>query len=180
MKKLVVAFVITVLQLSLAANAQSTPENTSASTPAFSTWSVHSPDVVIAGRTVYPLGVLTPAGAIVVRRLEALSNNGPVKGRLLNGQLIPCPVQYSLELSNGVTRQEIPISNTFISKDSSQTYTDSGPLALIFAPNARITLTLLPPPRQYPAVNCSLEGLNITIQYTEADGPAAGASTDNP
>lgn len=136
--------------------------------------------MLIANRTVYPLAVLTPAGPIVVQRLEALSNNGPVKGRLLNGQLIPCPAQYTIELSNGVTRQQIPISNVFLNKESSQTYADSGPLALLFAAEGRITVTLLPPPKQYPPVNCSLEGLNITIQYTTADGSAAGTSADNP
>ena len=162
MRKCMIGLVVVILSLTSQAIAQTNSE----SAHTVSTWSVHSPDIVVARRTVYPLGVFTPPGPIVIRRLEALSNRGPMNGMRSNGEPVPCPVQYSIELTNGVTTQQIPISNVFLSKETSQTYTDSGSLSLLFAGKNRITATLLPPQKpSFPPVSCLIEGLNITIQY---------------
>lgn len=34
-----------------------------------STWSVHTPDVIVAGRSPYLVGVLTPSRTIVIRQV---------------------------------------------------------------------------------------------------------------
>ena len=172
MKNAAVILIVAILAMLPQAGAQNKPAN-----PApVSIWSVHSPDIVVARRTVYPLAALTPPRPLVIRRLEAISNRGPLNGLFANGEPVPCPVQYVIEISNGVTSQQIPISNVFLNKETSQTYTDSGPLALAMASEKRITVTLLPPPKQqYPPVSCSIEGLNITIQYTAAEAPASSA-----
>lgn len=148
---------------------------------AVSVWSIHSPEVVVARRPVYPIGVFTPPGPIVIRRLEALSNRGPMKGMFSNGEPIPCPVQYMIELTDGITKEQIPISNTFLSKDTSQTYTDSGAISLLFTGGNRITVSLLPPQKpQFPPVSCSIEGLNITIQYELPEDAAQQTSGSGP
>lgn len=165
MRKAAVSLVVALLCLLPQAIAQTNSENARG----LSTWSIHSPEIVVARRTVYPLGVFTPPGAIVVRRLEAFSNRGPMNGMRSNGEPIPCPVQYTIELSNGVTAQQVPISNVFLNKDTSQTYTDSGPLNLLFSGGNRITVSLIPPKPQFPPVSCLIEGLNITIQYEQPE-----------
>jgi hypothetical protein len=144
---------------------------------AFSTWNVHTPDTVVEGRSPYPVGVMTPVRSIVVRRLEALSNKGPTVGSLPSGEPIPCPVQYVLELTNGATTQLIPISNSFLSKRTSQTYTDSGPLSLSFSAGNRITVSMIAPKPQFPPVSCFIMGLDITIQYELAYDPAPKTPT---
>jgi len=106
----------------LGAIPQAWAQGTAESARPLTTWSVHSPDVMVMGRSVYLLSALTPPGPIVVRRVEALSTTGPVKGALANGDLIPCPVQYRIEVSDGLTKQEIPISNTLLNKHTNQTY----------------------------------------------------------
>lgn len=148
--------------------------NTVKQTP-FSVWSIHTPDVVIEGRSPYPVGVLTPTQTIVVRRVEALSNRGPSMGSMPSGEPIACPVQYVLELTNGIVTQTIPLSNTFLTKSTSQTYTDSGPLTLEFPAGNRITLSMVAPKPQFPPVSCTIMGLNVTVQY-EMAAPKAPSS----
>ena len=140
----------------------------------FSIWSIHTPDDVIQGRSPYPIGVLTPSKSIVIRRLEAISNRGPSKGALPSGDPIPCPVQYVLELSNGAVTQTVAISNNFLHDKTSQTYTDSGPLNLAFSAGNRILVSMVAPKPQFPAVSCTIMGLDITIQYE-----LAGKGTQN-
>ena len=174
---------VTIAIALLGAMPQAWAQDATESVRPVSTWTVHSPNVLIENRKVYVLGAFTPPGPIAVRRVEALSNSGPVKARLANGELIPCPVQYLIELSNGLTKVQVPISNTFLTKDSTQTYTDSGPLTVVFDGQNRITVSLLPPLKQsFPPVNCSVLGLNITIQYGVAEAAAATpeGTSDNP
>ena len=179
MKKAVVQNAVVALVLGLSCHTLPAMAQTPAEAPhPVSTWSVHSPDVIIAGRNVYPLAMFTPGAAIVVRRVEALSNSGPVKGRLANGDILPCTVQYTLEISNGVSTVVVPISNTFLNKGTTQTYTDSGPISVPFDGEKRITATLLPPKPGFPPVSCGLEGLNITIQY-EALQPSSAAPSES-
>jgi len=147
-------------------------QTTSESPSTLSTWSIHTPDTPVADRSPYPVGVLTPSKAIVVRRLEAISNKGPSAGARASGEPISCPVQYWLELTNGVVTQTIPISNNFLHKKTSQTYTDSGPLSLSFSPGNRILLSMVAPKPQFPPVSCAIIGLDITIQYELADEAA--------
>jgi hypothetical protein len=137
----------------------------------FSTWSIHTPDIIIEGRSPYPVGVLTPTKSISIRRVEILSNRGPSNGRIPSGEPIPCPVQYTLEITNGVVTQRVPISNAFIGKKTSQTYTDSGLLNLSFTEGNRITVSMVAPKPQFPPVTCELQGLDISIQYELADEP---------
>lgn len=138
------------------------------------TWSIHSPEIVVAKRafSTYPVGVLTPNQSIVIRRVEALSNRGPDRGFLPSGEPVACPVQYSLKLSDGTISQDIPISNAFLDPHTSQTYTDSGPLTLVFAKGNRITVSMAAPKAQFPAVSCDIQGLNVTIQYELATSAA--------
>jgi|GraSoiStandDraft_43_1057313.scaffolds.fasta_scaffold132566_1 hypothetical protein len=154
-------------------------QNDDAPPTPFSVWSVHTPDVIVPGRTPYPVGVLTPMKRIVVRRMEALSNRGPALGQDSSNQPVPCPVQYGLELTNGTITQTIPISNTFLSKNSSQTYTDSGLLNVEFSAGARIALSMVAPKAQFPAVTCAISGLNISIQYELAEQKKASSSEDS-
>ena len=179
MRKWMVGLVVALLFPIVQVRAQTNSEDAHA----VSTWSIHSPDIVVARRTVYPLGVFTPPGAIVIRRLEALSNRGPMNGMRSNGEPVPCPVQYTIELTNGITTQQIPISNVFLNKETSQTYTDSGALSLLFIGGNRITAALLPPRKpQFPPVSCLIEGLNITIQYESPQDSAQqkSESADHP
>jgi hypothetical protein len=173
MKTTVLAVIIAILAIPCVAqnkNLQQTP---------FSVWSVHTPDVIIQGRSPHPVGVLTPSKIIVVRRVEALSNRGPSMGHVPSGEPIPCSVQYVLELTNGTVSQTIPISNTFLSKESSQTYTDSGPISLDFGAGSRITVSMVAPKPQFPPVSCTIEGLDISIQYEVVAQKAASSSEDH-
>jgi hypothetical protein len=105
---------------------------------------------------------------IIIKRIEALSNKGPSLGSWPNGEPIPCPVQYTLELTNGTVTQNVALSNTFLSKKTSQTYTDSGLLNVEFKAGDRIILSLVAPKPQYPPVSCLIMGLDITVQYEQA------------
>ena len=171
MKKVIGAvFVILVIAIFCLGQSSKNPKSS------LSVWSVHSPDVLIQGRSPYPVGVLTPAKSIVVRRVEALSNRGPSMGSTPGGEPIPCPVQYTLELTNGVVTQTVPISNAFVGKKTSQTYTDSGTMNLEFPAGNRITVSMVAPKPQFPPVDCNIMGLDVTIQYELAEEkPAAPA-----
>jgi len=173
MKKATGLFIAALVCLLPQAFGQANSENPKA----FSTWNIHTPDTIVEGRSPYPVGVLTPSKTIVVRRLEALSNKGPSAGTLKTGEPLPCPVEYVLELTNGAMTQTIPISNTFLNKKTSQTYTDSGPLNLSFSAGNRITVSMVAPKPQFPAVNCLIMGLDITIQYELAEEAAQRASS---
>ena len=153
-------------------------QNNTVPQTAFSIWSVHTPDTIVEGRSPYPVGVLTPSKTIVVRRLEALSNKGPSMGALPSGEPISCPVQYVLELTNGTVTHTIPISNIFLHKKTSQTYTDSGPLNLEFGAGDRITLSMVAPKPQFPPVSCTIIGLDITIQYELAPQKTSASPAD--
>jgi hypothetical protein len=141
-----------------------------------STWNISTADT---GEVPAFLAVLTPVKPISIRRVEAISVRGPVlpTGNVgLNAaprEPVPCPLQYNLEVTNGLVAQTIPVSNVFVQKKSAQTYTDSGPVAWSFTANNRITVSLIPPKEQFPPVNCGLVGLRITIQYETAEDVAA-------
>ncbi len=143
-------------------------DNSSAKQTPLSIWSVHTPDVLVEGRTPYPVGVLTPAKTIVIKRVEALSNKGPSLGSLPSGEPIPCSVQYTLELTNGTVTQTVPLSNVFLHKKTSQTYTDSGPLNVEFKAGDRIVLSMVAPKPQFPPVSCMIMGLDISVQFEQA------------
>jgi hypothetical protein len=160
MKPVILATLLTALIVPGIAQSKITP----AQMP-LSVWSVHTPDVIVEGRSPYPVGVLTPIQTIVIKRVEALSNKGPSLGSWPNGEPIPCPVQYTLEVTNGTVTQNIPLSNAFLSKKTSQTYTDSGTLNVEFKAGARIVLSLVSPKPQFPPVSCLIMGLDITVQY---------------
>ena len=159
MKTIVLAVLVAIVAVPCIAQTKNVSQ-----TP-FSVWNVHTPDLVVQGRSPYPVGVLTPSKTIFVRRVEALSNRGPSMGHVPSGEPIPCPVQYVLELTNGTLTQTIPISNNFIGKKTSQTYTDSGPISWEFSAGSRITLSMVAPKPQWPPVSCLIEGLDISIQY---------------
>ncbi|MGE5112406.1 MAG: hypothetical protein ACM3JB_16195 [Acidobacteriaceae bacterium] len=161
MKPTLIAILMIVLVIPCLAQSNSTVQQT----PASSVWSVHTPDVMVEGRSPYPVGVLTPMQTILIKRVEALSNKGPSLGSWPNGEPIPCPVQYTLELTNGTVTENVPISNAFVGKKTSQTYTDSGPLTIEFKAGDRIVLSLIAPKPQFPPVSCMIMGLDITIQY---------------
>ena len=145
--------------------AQNTPSNSVPKAPPLSLWTVHTPEIMVEGRSPYPVGVLTPMRTILIKRVEALSNKGPSLGSWPSGEPIPCPVEYFLELTNGTVTQTVPISNTFLNKKTSQTYTDSGPMNVEFKEGARIAVSLVAPKPQFPPVNCMITGLEVTIQY---------------
>lgn len=141
-------------------------------------WNVHAFEMgyqPTEQRTTYILGVLTPEKPITIRRVEAISNSGPKDDPPRHGfqappvEPVPCRAQYSIEITNGVVTHNIPISNIFIQKKSSQTFTDSGPLKLFFAPQSRITVSVIAPKPQFPPVYCGLSGLNISIQYEPSE-----------
>ena len=46
-----------------------------------STWSVHSPDIVVARRKVYPLAVFTPPGAIAAHSKVFTATVNPLRAR---------------------------------------------------------------------------------------------------
>jgi hypothetical protein len=158
-------------------------QNKSAQHTPFSVWSIHTPDTPIEGRSPYPVGALTPSKNIVIRRLEAISNRGPSNGLLPSGEPIPCPVQYVLELTDGIVTPTVAISNSFLHKKTSQTYTDSGPLSLRFSAGNRITVSMVAPKPQFPPVSCTIMGLDIAIQYelaNEATQKTSSSVEDHP
>jgi hypothetical protein len=174
MKLAGLAVILTVMVVGCVAQNNTVPQSP------FSIWSVHTPDVIVEGRSPYPVGVLTPSKMIVIRRLEALSNKGPSMGALPSGEPIACPVQYVLELTNGTVTQTIPISNSFLHKKTSQTYTDSGPLNLEFNEGNRIVLSMVAPKPQFPPVSCGIVGLDITIQYELPSQKISASAEDHP
>lgn len=143
----------------------------------FAIWNVHTPDTIVESRSPYPVGVLTPTQTMVIKRVEALSNRGPNMGMLPSGEPIPCTVQYVLELTNGTVTQTIPISNTFLHKKTSQTYTDSGLVNFEFPAGSRITLSMVAPKPQFPPVSCTIMGLDIAVQY-EVVAPKKESSSE--
>ena len=145
--------------------AQNLENNSAVQTPPLSVWTIHSPEILVEGRSPYPVGVLTPMRTIFIKRVEALSNKGPALGTWPSGEPIPCTVQYVLELTNGSVTQTVPISNSFLNKKTSQTYTDSGPINVEFQEGARIAVSMVAPKPQFPPVSCLINGLQITIQY---------------
>jgi len=153
--------------------AQAAAQTTSEDQKPFATWTVHTPDVGVGQRTVYLVGVLTTPKPIVVQRIEAISNRGPVEIGRNTAEPVPCPLRYALEITNGMTTQAVPISNVFVNKRSSQTYTDSGGLNLSFRAGDRISLSLVLPQQSFPPVNCALNGLNVTVQYELAEEPSS-------
>ena len=101
-------------------------------------------------------------------------------GHIPSGEPIPCPIQYVLELTNGAVTQAIPISNEFIGKKTSQTYTDSGPISLEFSAGSRITLSMVAPKPQFPPVSCLIEGLAISVQYELATQKTISSAEEHP
>lgn len=173
--KTILKYVVACLCLStgfITAQTASSPSNT------LSVWNVHTFEMGYPPkeqRSAYIFGVLTPEKAITVRRIEAISGSGPRYNPPLHGlqeppaEPIPCPAQYSIEITNGTVAYAIPVSNVFIEKKSSQTFTDSGSLNLSFGPQSRITVSVIAPKPTYPPVYCSLSGLDISIQYDSSD-----------
>lgn len=157
--------VLSALALLLSSSAFAQNGSTDTSTPAV--WSV--PVGLFSTKiqpAQYPKAVFTPMTPVTVRRVEALSELGPRLYTGLNLDLKPCPVEFSLELSNGTVRQLVPISNKFIAKDSGQTYTDSGPLNVVFPAGSPITLSIVVPPAKFPATPCTCSGLTVSVQYS--------------
>jgi hypothetical protein len=155
-----------------------TAQTTSHESKPISVWNVHLFEMGYPPTeqgTSYILGVLTPEEPITIRRVEAISNTGPKDATPLHGlqagppDPVPCRAQYTFEITNGLMTQSIPISNSFIEKHSSQTFTDSGPLKLSFASQSRITISVIPPKPQFPPVYCGLSGLKISIQYESSE-----------
>ena len=143
-----------------------------------SVWNVHTFELgypPTEKRSSYIFGVLTPEKPITIRRVEAISGSGPRYDPQLHGlqnppaEPTPCPAQYSIEITNGVVTHTIPVSDVFIDKKSSQTFTDSGPLNLSFGSQSRITVSVIAPKPQFPPVYCSLSGLDISIQYEPSE-----------
>jgi hypothetical protein len=154
--------------------AVATAQTSSPTGKTLSVWNVHAFEMGYPPqeqRTTYVLGVLTPEEPITIRRVEAISNRGPVDSPPRYGtqagpsEPVQCRAQYTIEITNGVATETIPLSNVFIQQKSSQTYTDSGPLKLSFSPRSRITVSVIVPKPQFPPVYCALSGLNISIQY---------------
>lgn len=151
-----------------------------------SVWSIHSSDVPVANRRPYPVGVLTPVQTIRVRRIEAISNRGPHLAGVGTGlgtpagDPIPCPLQYTLELTNGSQTETIPISNTFIGKKTTQTYTDSGPIDVEFSAGERILVSIVDPKPEFPPIACTFVGLDISVQYEVVAPKKIDESAQNP
>jgi len=125
--------------------------------------------------TPQTIAVLTPTNPIVVRRIEAFSMVGPrqssvTQGLQLVSQAKPCPLPFFIVITNGTVTQAIPMSSTFLSKGSFETYTDSGELRLRFSPGNRISLAVLPPDIEPPAPSCGAYDVTINVQY-ENDVP---------
>ncbi len=138
-----------------------------------STWTISTPDTGPAQGIL--AGALTPTRPITIRRVEALSLRGPLlEGGtgLLSGDPIPCPVSYTLHITNGLITQNIPLSNVFIQRQSEQTYTDSGLVSWPFSAGNRITVSVVPPKEQFPPVRCGLVGLRVTVQYETTEETA--------
>lgn len=173
--KQTLAYVVTFLCLCTAFITAQTVSNPSTT---MSVWNVHTFEMGYPPkeqRSNYIFGVLTPEKPITIRRIEAISGSGPRYNPPLHGvqeppaEPIPCPSQYSIEITNGAVTQTIPISNVFIDKRSSQTFTDSGAVNLSFAAQSRITVSVIAPKPTFPPVYCSLSGLDISIQYEPSE-----------
>lgn len=170
MKRLLALTVVFFYLCSVATTAQTVSHESKA----LSVWNVHAFEMGYPPKEQRPthiLGVLTPEKPITIRRVEAISNSGPRDAPPRYGtqagptEPVACRAQYSIEITNGTVTHNIPISNVFVQKNSTQTFTDSGPLKLSFAPQSRITVSVIAPKPQFPPVYCSLSGLNISIQY---------------
>lgn len=146
-----------------------TAQDGSSHDKALSVWNIHSRDVItLQAEQKNPIAVLTPSQSIVVRRIEAISLRGPIN-RMTSSEPVPCPLPFSIEITNGSMAKTVPISTAFLNKGSEQTYTDSGLLNLSFAAGTRITVTLTVPGTGFPPTSCVLNGLNISIQFESAE-----------
>lgn len=144
---------------------------------ALQVWSVPIGSFTSERAGILTKAVFTPVKAIVVRRVEAFGERGPVGGIGLTGEFKPCPVQFSLLISNGTRSQVVPISKMFVRPNSSETYTDSGGLNLRFDAGARITLSLVVPKPAFPPAQCTCTGLNVAVQYEAASAGKPGSSS---
>jgi hypothetical protein len=152
-------------------------QNSSNEHKALSVWNIHTRDAItLRAAQSDPIAVLTPTQPIVVRRIEALSMRGPVSTTVTSPEPIPCPVPFSLEITNGRATKTVPISTAFLKKGSQQTYTDSGLLSLPFAPGDRIAVALVVPAAGFPPTSCVLNGLNISIQFESVNPVQAKAN----
>jgi len=116
------------------------------------------------------IAVFTPTEPIVIRRVEAISLIGPKElrggiGTQTPAPNVPCPLPFSIVVSDGKVSQPIPISNTFIARGSTQTYTDSGAMNLPFASGSKITVAVVPPQPGISQPDCAVYDLNINVQY---------------
>jgi hypothetical protein len=134
-----------------------------------SVWNIHTRDVSTVQPGQAPIAVMTPAEPIMVRRVEAITMRGPIDLTVRTLEPKPCPLTFNLEITNGLVKQLIPISNQFIKKDSQQTYTDSGPMNLMFEAGNRVTVTLIVPNAGFPPTSCPINGMNISIQFEPVD-----------
>ena len=137
-----------------------------------SVWNIHTRDVSTVQPGQAPIAVMTPAEPIMVRRVEAISMRGPIDLTVRTLEPKPCPLTFNLEITNGLVKQLIPISNLFIKKDSQQTYTDSGPMNLMFEAGNRVTVTLIVPKAGFPPTSCPINGMNISIQFEPVSSAA--------
>ncbi len=158
--------------LSAAAIAQEKSSNT-----ALQVWTVPIGSFTAATPGVATKAVFTPDKPIVIRRIEAFSERGPVGSAGLGGQPKACSLQFALQISNGTSTQVVPISSEFVKPNSAETYTDSGRLNVRFAAGTRITLSLVSPKAGFPPAQCTCNGLNVAVQYETANGQTAESSS---
>jgi hypothetical protein len=134
-----------------------------------SVWSVLVQDVStgVAPGTA-SVAAFTPIRPIRVTRIEALSQRGPLRIDMKSNPPVPCPLQFSLRVSNGFQTQVVPISNNFLKKDSVQTYTDSGLTNVVFPAGTPIMLSVTTPQAGFPPAHCAINGLRVSVQYISA------------
>lgn len=153
-----IAFLVLLVGISGAQDKKYAPTGTSI-------WSVAVPPfTTLSSSATSVKAVLTPSQSIVVTRIEAFSERGPL---LPSGSGNPrqCPTKFALQISNGGTTHVVPISNAFRKDSSAETYSDSGKLNLVFSADAPITLSLVVPEPGFPPAQCTCNGLNVAIQY---------------
>lgn len=107
--------------------------------------------------------IFTPGLTIVITRIEAYSQQGPLQMHSYPQGPTVCSPQPSLQLLGAGVKYDLRLSSTFL-PDSLATYTDSGPVNLSVAAGTRLNLLIVNPENRQQ-VPCDSREIKVVVQY---------------